>query len=476
MLAIDREGKIEVVNQQVERLFGYSREELLGLKIEVLIPARYANVHVGHRSKFFADPLTRPMGFGLELAGRRKDGSEFPVDISLSSVVSKLGPLVVAAIRDITERRRVEDRALSLQQELREKAALVDLAHDAILVLDPADGTIRYWNQGAEALYQYSATEAIGRIGGDLLKRVAPTSFRELVARATEADHWDGRLQHTTKGGDKLVVESRWAILRDEAGGPTGILEVNRDITARLRAEDSLQEANELLEARIDELESFSSSVSHDLRTPLRAINGFVDVLVEEAPDQLNAEALDALAEIRGNAIRMGQLIDDLLAFARLGMHDLEKRDVDMFHLAKRTSEALMKLADGRPIDLTIGQMPRCHGDPSLLEHVWTNLLANAIKFTAGRLPAVITAGAEEHDGRTVYFVRDNGVGFNMAHAGKLFGVFQRLHASDEFEGTGVGLATVMRICNRHGGTAWAEATLNEGATFYFTVVGGTHR
>jgi len=139
MLAIDREGKIEVVNQQVERLFGYSREELLGLKIEVLIPARYANVHVGHRSKFFADPLTRPMGFGLELAGRRKDGSEFPVDISLSSVVSKLGPLVVAAIRDITERRRVEDRALSLQQELREKAALVDLAHDAILVLDPAD-------------------------------------------------------------------------------------------------------------------------------------------------------------------------------------------------------------------------------------------------------------------------------------------------------------------------------------------------
>ncbi len=597
MLAVDGAGVIALVNQQVELLFGYGREELLGKRIEMLIPERYARAHVGHRSKFISDPLTRPMGFGLPLAGRRKDGSEFPVDISLSPVESNNGVLVVAAIRDITDRRRVEDElrkiderfrqlvesspdgmvildpagmiqqvnaqaeaqfgyrreemvgnavemllperfrtthvarrdgylahptarpmgaglelagrrkdgsefpvdislspletsegrfgvarirdvtgSLQLQRDLREKGALVDLAHDAIVVLDPTDGKIRYWNGGAEALYEYTASEAVGRVGGDLLKRVAPNSFSELVAKATEADHWDGRLQHTTKSGATLVVESRWAILRDDAGSATGILEVNRDITARLRAEDSLREANEMLEARVDELELFSSSVSHDLRTPLRAINGFVDVLVEEAPAQLNEEALDALAEIRGNAIRMGQLIDDLLGFARLGSHELHRRDVDMFHLAKRTSETLIKLADGRPIELTVGAMPSCHGDPALLEHVWTNLLANAIKFTAGRLPAVIVAGADDVDGRTVYFVRDNGVGFDMAHAGKLFGVFQRLHAAHEFEGTGVGLATVQRICNRHGGTAWAEAALDKGATFYFTVVGGTQR
>jgi PAS domain S-box-containing protein len=593
MLAVDQKGRIVVVNQQVERLFGYLRDELVGQRIEILLPAGLASAHVAHRGKFIGDPQTRPMGFGLPLAGRRKDGTEFPVDISLSAAESAQGALVVAAVRDITERRRAEDEARKiderfrqlvesspdgmvildphgriqqvnaeaeaqfgftrqemignpvemllperfrgthvarrdgylsaptsrpmgaglelagrrkdggefpvdislspldtsegrfgvarirdvtepnrLQRELLEKAALIDLAHDAIVVLDPIRGEIRYWNGGAEALYGYTATEAIGHVGGQLLKRVAPDSYAEMVAKAAASDHWDGRLQHTTKAGEELIVDSRWAALRDAQGGVTGILEINRDITARLHAEEALVQANQALEARAEELESFSSTVAHDLRTPLRGLNGFVDVLGEEAGDQLSDGAVDAMAEIRGNAIRMGQLIDDLLAFARLGKEDLQKGDVDMFRMATRTSEALAPFMSGRPIELTLEPMPRCQGDPALLEHVWTNLLANAIKFTAGRLPARITAGAEVQDGRTVYFVRDNGVGFDMAHAGKLFRVFQRLHAVDEFEGTGVGLATVMRICTRHGGTAWAQAALDNGATFYFTVEG----
>jgi PAS domain S-box-containing protein len=595
MLAVDQKGVIVLVNQQVERLFGYLRDELVGKRIEILLPARLASVHVGHRSKFIGDPQTRPMGFGLPLAGRRKDGTEFPVDISLSPAESAQGALVVAAVRDITERRLAEDEARKiderfrqlvesspdgmvildphgriqqvnaeaeaqfgftrqemignpvemllperfrgthvarrdgylsaptsrpmgaglelagrrkdgsefpvdislspletsegrfgvarirdvtepkrLQREVREKAALIDLAHDAIFMLDPVEGQIRYWNRGAEALYGYTAAEAIGQIGGQLLKRVAPASFAEMVAKAAESDHWDGRLQHTTKAGEELIVDSRWASLRDSQGAVTGILEINRDITARLHAEEALVQANQTLEARAEELEAFSSTVAHDLRTPLRGLNGFVDVLKEEARDQLSQAAVDAMAEIRGNAIRMGQLIDDLLAFARLGKEDLQKRDVDMFRMATRTSEALSPFMSGRPIELTLEAMPRCQGDPALLEHVWTNLLGNAIKFTAGRVPARITVGAEVQDGRTVYFVRDNGVGFDMAHAGKLFGVFQRLHAADEFEGTGVGLATVMRICTRHGGTAWAQAAIDNGATFYFTVEGNS--
>ena len=366
-----------------------------------------------------------------------------------------------------------------LQQELSEKAALIDLAHDAIVVLGPVDDRIRYWNRGAQDLYGYTALEAIGQVGGQLLKRVAPASFAEMVSKASESDHWDGRLKHTTKSGEELVVDSRWAVLRDGAHAASGILEVNRDITARLRAEDALREANQSLEVRVqertEELESFASSVAHDLRTPLRAINGFVDVLVEEAPGELNAEALDALAEIRGNAVRMGRLIDDLFAFARLGKQELKKGDVDMFRLARRAADGLAVIRAGRSIELNVEPMPQCLGDPALLQQVWTNLLANAIKFTAGRDPARITAGAEEQEGRVCYFVRDNGVGFDMAHAGKLFGVFQRLHAADEFEGTGVGLATVMRISSRHGGTAWALASLGHGATFYFTVGGNHH-
>jgi signal transduction histidine kinase len=235
--------------------------------------------------------------------------------------------------------------------------------------------------------------------------------------------------------------------------------------------------ANDSLEIRVRErtaeLESFSYSVSHDLRTPLRALNGFVDVLVEEMPEQLNSDAKDALVEIRGNAIRMGHLIDDLLAFSKLGNKDLQKRHVDMTGLAKQSRDGLAVLMQGRSIDLEIEKVPTCMGDPGLLSVVWTNLLANAIKFTGGRSPAQITAGAEKRDGRDVYFVRDNGVGFDMAHAGNLFGVFQRLHAMNEFEGTGIGLATVKRICVRHGGTAWAEAVLDHGATVYFTVGGG---
>jgi PAS domain S-box-containing protein len=469
MVILDPAGLIQQVNEEAEIQFGYTRDEMTGRPVEMLLPERFRGVHVAHRDGYLAHPTARPMGAGLELAGRRKDGSEFPVDISLSPLETSEGRFGVARIRDVTERLRVE-------RDLKEKAAMVDLAHDAIFVLDPTEGRIQYWNRGAGAMYRYSSREAVGKVAGDLLKRVAATSFAELVAKATEADHWNGRLEHTTKDGDQLVVESRWAVLRDPAGDVSGILEINRDITAQVRAEESLREANEALEARVDELEAFSSTVSHDLRTPLRGLNGFVQVLIEEAPDQLSPEALDALDEIRGNALRMGQLIDDLLAFARLGLQELEKTDVDMFRLARRTADTLTKLAGGRAEELLIEPLPRCLGDPALLEHVWTNLLANAIKFTAGRKPAQIAVGAEDRDGRTVYFVRDNGVGFDMAHAGKLFGVFQRLHAANEFEGTGVGLATVLRICNRHGGTAWADAAPNKGATFYFTVAGGTHR
>jgi PAS domain S-box-containing protein len=367
--------------------------------------------------------------------------------------------------------------SVRIQRDLAEKATIVDLAHDAIIG-KTVDGRIRYWNRGAETMYGYTSAEAVGQDATELLESASPIGLHEMMATAANSEHWDGHLTQTTKSGEKLTVEARWAVLPDGDGSAGQIIEINRDITARLLAEAALQDAYDSLDLKVRdrtaELESFSYTVSHDLRTPLRAVNGFVDVLIEEMPDQLNEAALDALDEIRSNAIRMGHLIDDLLAFSRLGQHELQRRRVDMLSTARRANDGLGGIREGRSIELDIQPMPMCEGDPALLQIVWTNLLANAIKFTAGREPAQIVVGAEERNGRVVYFVRDNGVGFEMAHAAKLFGVFERLHAADEFEGTGVGLATVKRICTRHGGTSWAEAVLGQGATFYFTVGGGT--
>jgi PAS domain S-box-containing protein len=468
------DGHFRRLNPAWETTLGWTRDELISKPYLSL-------VHPDDREATAA--LLAEGAKTINLVNRYlcRDGSYKWLEWSLA--LDEAGEMYFIA-RDISaaigiQQELAEKAALSVrvQRELAEKATIVDLAHDAIIVKNSLDGRIRYWNRGAETMYGYTSAEAVGQDGGELLKTASPVGLHEMMATAANSEHWDGHLTQTTKGGEQLTVEARWAVLPDGNSSAGQTIEINRDITARLLAEAALQDAYDSLDLKVRErtaeLESFSYSVSHDLRTPLRAVNGFVEVLIEEMPDQLNEAAKDALNEIHSNAIRMGQLIDDLLAFSRLGQQELQRRPVDMRSLAVRSRDGLASITEGRSIELDIQPIPMCDGDPALLEIVWTNLLANAIKFTAGRQPAQITVGAEERDGRVVYFVRDNGVGFEMAHSAKLFGVFERLHAADEFEGTGVGLATVKRICNRHGGKVWAEAVLGRGATFYFTVRGG---
>ena len=228
------------------------------------------------------------------------------------------------------------------------------------------------------------------------------------------------------------------------------------------------------LEAANHELEAFSYSISHDLRAPLRAINGFARILLEEYTPHLADDAQEYFQLIRDNAQHMGQLIDDLLAFARLSRQPLTKQPVALANLVRQTLNDLRVMQGERRIDFRIDDLPLCQADPALLKQVFINLLANAIKFTNRREIAVITVGCRKDQGEPVYFVQDNGVGFNMAYVDKLFGVFQRLHRADEYEGTGVGLAIVQRIIHRHGGRIWAEAAVNQGATFSFTLGGET--
>jgi light-regulated signal transduction histidine kinase (bacteriophytochrome) len=258
-------------------------------------------------------------------------------------------------------------------------------------------------------------------------------------------------------------------------------MQLQKEVAERELAQAEIQNLNADLEKRViertaaleaanRELESFSYSVSHDLRSPLRAMDGFSSILEKSYSEQLGEEGRQYLARIRSGTRRMGQLIDDLLRFSRLGRQPLRKQTVSPSVVARQSLDELYPAFADRQVEIEIQNLPICQADPSLLRQVFDNLLGNALKYSSKRPAAHIQVGWFEQDGENVYFVRDDGAGFDMRYANKLFGVFQRLHREDEFEGTGVGLANVQRIIHRHGGRIWAEGEVNTGATFYFTI------
>jgi PAS domain S-box-containing protein len=236
------------------------------------------------------------------------------------------------------------------------------------------------------------------------------------------------------------------------------------------RLNESLERRADHLEAANRELEAFAYSVSHDLRSPLRAIDGFSRILLDEYTANLDEDGRHYLETVRNNAQQMGKLIDDLLAFSRLGRQQLEKQPVKLEEVARQALAELAGEQGGREVEVVVGELPPAQGDPQLLKQVFLNLLSNALKFTRNCANARVEVGSLMENGRPVYFVKDNGVGFDMQYAGKLFGVFQRLHRAEDYEGTGAGLAIVQRIVHRHGGRIWADAVEGEGATFYFTL------
>jgi PAS domain S-box-containing protein len=353
----------------------------------------------------------------------------------------------------------------SLQHSEAMLRRVTETAHDAIIAAD-ADGIIRYWNPGAERMFGYTTAEVLGKPLTVLMperfqgphetgiRRFIETGDARVVGRTVE-------LAGRRKDGSEFPLElSLGAEPLDGKMAFTGII---RDITARKRTQEALQTTNA-------ELESFSYSVSHDLRAPLRAIHGFARILLEDHAATLDPEAHRLLGVIDQNTRRMGQLIDDLLAFSRLGRQELEKRPVDMTELVSGIADDVRRGDGNGGIEFKIVPLPPAQGDRALLRQVWGNLVQNAAKFSRQREHPHIEVGFRPDGNQTVYYVRDNGAGFDDRYADKLFGVFQRLHREDEFEGTGVGLAIVKRIVQRHAGRVWAESKLNEGATFYFTL------
>jgi PAS domain S-box-containing protein len=355
-------------------------------------------------------------------------------------------------------------RLLRLQARLR---AVTDTAHDAIVAADAA-GHIAFWNPGAARMFGYTAAEAIGQSLTILIPERYHAQHLAGLARyvSTGVPHVVGRsveLEGRRKDGTEFPVELSLAAAR--AAGVVSFTGIIRDITERRRIEQALHETNA-------ELEAFAYSISHDLRAPLRAIHGFGQILLEDHGAQLDPDARRLMGVISENTRRMGQLIDDLLAFSRLGRQALETSRVDMTELVRGVTEDVRRAEGDRVLDIALAPLPAARGDRQLLRQAVANLVQNAAKFTRRREHARIEVGHRTDMGEGVYYVKDNGAGFDARYKDKLFGVFQRLHPDTEFEGTGVGLAIVQRIIHRHAGRVWAESKVDEGATFYFTLPG----
>jgi PAS domain S-box-containing protein len=451
---INGDGTILLINREIERLFGYTRQELLGQSIEMLVPHQVRAGHPSLRSHFFAHPQTRSMGAGRDLHGMRKDGVEIPVEIGLNPIETNEGIVVLASVVDITARRRAEARF----------RVAVESAPNGMVMIDRG-GTIILVNREIERLFGYARQELLGQP----IERLVPGRFRErhpgfrtdFFAHPQTRSMGAGRdLFGVRKDGIEFPVEIGLNPIETEEG--LFVLASVVDISARKRAEEELRRSNA-------ELERFAYVASHDLQEPLRMVGNYVQLLGKRYKGKLDSDADDFIGFALDGAVRMQRLIEDLLAYSRVSSRGRELTPTDAGIVLERALANLKLAIEEAKATVTTDAMPVVPADESQLEHVFLNLIGNALKFRGSQRPEVHVTAAQQ-DGDWMFSVRDNGIGIEQQYFDRIFVIFQRLHGREEYPGTGIGLAITKRIVERHGGRIWVESQPGRGTTFFFTI------
>jgi PAS domain S-box-containing protein len=472
MVVVDQAGDIVLLNVQAEKQFGYRRDELLGQKVKNIIPKGFAERLVSDGLRSAEDALAQQIGTGIELSGRRKDGSEFPLELMLSPLESAEGILVTAAIRDISVRKAAEQHVAQMEGQYR---GLLEAAPDAMVVVDQA-GDIVLLNVQAEKQFGYRRDELLGQ----KVKNIIPTGFAERLVSDGLRSAEEALAQHIGTGielsgrrkdGSEFPLELMLSPLESAEG--ILVTAAIRNISVRKVAEADLLQNVQDLNRSNQELEQFANIASHDLQEPLRMVASYTQLLSRRYKGKLDADADEFIAYAVDGARRMQRLIQDLLAYSRVGSKAGNLRDISSEDALRQALQNLRGVIQESGALVTHEPLPTVMADEIQLIQLFQNLVGNAIKYQNPGIPQVQIAASRNGAKRWTFSVQDNGLGIEPQYFEKIFGMFQRLHKREEFAGTGIGLAICKKIVERHGGRISVESKFGVGSTFKFALAEG---